>query len=157
MAQVEEVLCILCQKYFLTKILIPSSTVYSSRARWPLAPTFCSQGNRKSQFSHRLIEIICRAHYISQFQGTGFLLISLRAQPCLFNNVKRDKEEKVHLATFCFFQTNLCNMVHVPDVPHYDYCMCQRICQDHRNNLCCQTHCLKEQRQENNHYYLQIQ
>ena len=45
----------------------------------------------------------------------------------------------------------------VPDVLHYDYCRCQRICQDHRNNLCSQTHCLKEQRQENNHYYLQIQ
>lgn len=88
--------------------------------------------------------------------GHWVLLIFLRAQPCLFHNGKWDKEEKVHLATFCFFQTNLCNMV-VPDVLHYDYCRCQRICQDHRNNLCSQTHCLKEQRQENNHYYLQIQ
>ena len=88
MAQVEEVLCILCQKQFLTKILIPSSTLCSSRARWPMAPNFCSKGNRKSQFSHRLIEIICQAHQISQFQSTGLLSL---ASFTMANETKRKR------------------------------------------------------------------
>ena len=54
--------------------------LWSNRARWPVAPNFCSRATRKSLLF--FIQIICWAHWISQVQSTGLPSIFLRAQPC---------------------------------------------------------------------------
>ena len=64
----------------MTAVILNNVGLCSSRARWPLAPNFCSWAIRKSYFLHT--NHVCWAPQILQFQTSELPSIFLRAQPC---------------------------------------------------------------------------
>ena len=73
-----------------------------SKARWPLAPNFCSRATRKSQIFHT-------NHMLGtlEFQSTGLPSIFLRAQPWKGFIPLSKREAKIKKSSPIFFSTSL--------------------------------------------------